>query len=239
MAVPGRYLVKGVYHLHDVVKLPLRYHQAQVARRGFEGRSGEALFHASLVGCALPFSRSPNLWSRTPPPSMFESLAIDSPYSLLSLKGSVKVLDTSRAKLVFSVLKDRVGITVAVDRDDTVGVFRHHFTVGVHAESPDHVVVLVSLIYEFAFIYPVGDVFEYLCRKFHPYSYIDTVLGLPDAELVAYGAEPFGAGTAGSQHQIAADIFSALCIFYPEAAVIELFHLVHVCVELASGCRLL
>ena len=32
-----------------------------------------------------------------------ERRAIDSPYSLLSLKGSVKVLETSSAKLVFSV----------------------------------------------------------------------------------------------------------------------------------------
>ena len=53
----------------------------------------------------LPLTRSPNLCIRTPPPNMFDSFAIDSPYSLLSLNGSVKLFDTSSAKLVFSVCR--------------------------------------------------------------------------------------------------------------------------------------
>ena len=61
-------------------------------------------FFILLSDDLLPFTRSPNLCINTPPPSIFETLAIDSPYSFESLNGSVNLFVTKSAKFVFSVL---------------------------------------------------------------------------------------------------------------------------------------
>ena len=51
----------------------------------------------------LPRIRSPKRCTITPPPSMLESLAMLSPYPLLSWNGSEKCLDTRSAKFVLLV----------------------------------------------------------------------------------------------------------------------------------------
>ena len=57
------------------------------------------------LSLVLPRTRSPNLCTITPPPSILDNLAILSPYPLLSLNGSEKCLETRSAKFVYRTEK--------------------------------------------------------------------------------------------------------------------------------------
>ena len=82
----------------------IRFGSTRLKSPGVAERVGSTSPSSILFALLLrPLTRSPKRCTMTPPPSILESLAILSPYPLLSLKGSEKCLETSRAKFVFSV----------------------------------------------------------------------------------------------------------------------------------------
>ena len=97
-------------HLHAIEKgVVVRRARRDLIQRGLKSpgeadRVGRTNPSSILSGVLLlPRIRSPNRWTRTPPPSILERRAMLSPYPLLSLKGSEKCFSTKSAKFVFSV----------------------------------------------------------------------------------------------------------------------------------------
>ena len=102
MAVPGAILSSA--YIISIIPSRIRLGSTRLKSPGVAARVGLTRPSSILFSVLrLPLIRSPNLWTITPPPSILESLAILSPYPLLSLNGSEKCFATRSAKLVFSV----------------------------------------------------------------------------------------------------------------------------------------
>ena len=83
-------------------------------------------------------------------------------------------------------MEGRIVVAVSVYRYYSVCVFRYNLAVRVHTEGSYQVVVLVCLVYDFAFVNIICDVLEHLCRKLNSDSDVHTVLFQFYSELVAY-----------------------------------------------------
>lgn len=91
-----------------------------------------------------------------------------------SLNGSVKLLETRMAKLVFS--EDFSALLWPLTGHQPGVVLRHHDPVGVHAEGPHPVVERLGVIDQLGFIDDVGDLLHDHGRHFHPHADVDGVL---------------------------------------------------------------
>ena len=94
--------VQCIDHLDDVIHLPLRDDQAQIARCRVERRSDETVRNAPLRAALTADQIAKALYDDTAAQHVGETGDAFTVF-MLSLNGSVKWLDTSRAKLVFSV----------------------------------------------------------------------------------------------------------------------------------------
>ena len=86
--------------------------------------------------------------------------------------------------------------------DDAIRVFRHHIAVGVHAERPHQVIVLLRTVNKLCFIHFIGNVLEDRSRNFHPDAYVYRIIGKSKPQLPSLLRKPFRAGPAGSRNQI-------------------------------------
>ena len=86
--------------------------------------------------------------------------------------------------------------------DDAIRVFRHHIAVGVHAERPHQVIVLLGTVNQLCLIHFIGNVLEDRSRNFHPDAYVYCIIGKSKPQLPSLLRKPFRAGPAGSRNQI-------------------------------------
>ncbi len=82
---------------------------------------------------------------------------------------------------------------MAVDGDDAVGVLVHHRALGVHAERPHFVLVLLCLIDDLALIQLIGDRGEHLSGQLHPHADIHPVGLGGNVQRLAHALHPLAA----------------------------------------------
>ena len=95
---------------------------------------------------------------------------------------------------------------MAVNGDDSVGVFVNNGAFWVHAESADKVAVFLGAVNDLAFIKFVGKVRKNLCRKFNANADINAVGLGGDTHFLANFFHPFASASANGNNAFFAGV---------------------------------
>ena len=86
-----------------------------------------------------------------------------------------------------------MGKRVAIHRQQSIVVLRHHKTVRVHAERADTIIKTAAVIYQFGFIADIRDRFMNLRRRFHAHPDIYRIVGHTQPQFFYLFHKPFRA----------------------------------------------
>ena len=107
-----------------------------------------------------------------------------------------EVLGHQQCKIRVACLALRIFVTVAVYRNDPVGVLVYNASARVHAERADFVLERFGPVDDFALVQLIREVREELSRQLDPDSDVDTVGLCRDLKFFAYLLHPLAAASA-------------------------------------------
>jgi len=105
-------------------------------------------------------------------------------------------------------LQGGVFVAVAVDGDDTVGVFVDNGALGIHAEGADLVAVFFRAVDDLAFVKLIGQMGKNVCGQLNADTDIHAVGLCGDVELSADLLHPFAAASSDGDDALPAGIFT-------------------------------
>ena len=171
----GGQLVQRIDHLNDVVHMPLGQNQAQVAGGCIQSGLGEALTQTMLVGTNALNEVAKPLHQYAAAQHITQGgnvLAI----GIGLLKGGGKAVGNQQSKVGILTAKGRIGIGMAIYRNQTVNIFRYDMTIGIHAEGTDLIVILLGAVNQLGLIDNAGDMLKDFCGKLYTNAQIHLIV---------------------------------------------------------------
>ena len=194
--------VQGVDHFDDVIQLPLGQGQGEVpGDRRRQGGPGGGLAHPVVVG-PDPLYQVPEPLDQHAPRQHIGQGGDVLAVAVGLVEGGGEAVGYQQGEVGVLAAEAGVGVGVAVDGDDALHVLRHHMTVGVHAEGPHLVSVLLGAVEELGLVDHVGDVLEDHCGELYPHADVDLVVGHGQAQFPALAGEPLRSGPAGGGDEV-------------------------------------
>ena len=95
---------------------------------------------------------------------------------------------------------------MAVDGDDAVGILVYHGALGIHAEGPDQIPILLGAVHNLTLIKLICQVLKYSCRQLHPNADVHPVGMDRNFQALADLFHPLAAAAAHGDNALAAGI---------------------------------
>ena len=92
------------------------------------------------------------------------------------LKGGGKAVGNQQSKVGILTAKGRIGIGMAIYRNQTVNIFRYDMTIGIHAEGTDLIVILLGAVNQLGLIDNAGDMLKDFCGKLYTNAQIHLIV---------------------------------------------------------------
>ena len=217
----GSDFVKGIDHLNDSVKDPLRHDKGEITggsfERGCDKGAFQTLFRASLSADQISEALHDDPASQH----------VRKPCNTLAIAVGVfkrlcEVLGNQQSKVGILCFERFVLITVAVNGDNTVGVFHYYRTAGIHAERTDKILVFFRFVDDFALIHFICYVLENVGQQLHTYPDVDPVGECMNVKRMADLLHPAAAAAAYRDNTVGAGI-ACFFGFYLKAVLQELY----------------
>ena len=204
--------VQCVDHLNNAVQQPLGQHQAQVTGSGVQCGGEEGIRHPFRSRTAATDQVAKPLDDNTATEHIAQAgnaFAI----AIGILKRFRKVLGNQQCEVGILRLLGGIFVAVAIDRNDTVGIFVDHSALGIHAESTNLVAVLLGAVNDLALIELVSQVREHSCRQFHTDTDIHTIGLGGNIQFTAHSFHPLAANAADRDNALMASIVFSLALY--------------------------
>ena len=201
----GGNLVERADHLNDVVQNALGKHEAEIAGRCIQRGRHEGALNAVRGGAAASDQIAEALHDHAAAQHIAESCdGFAVAVGILEWLGEM-LCHQKRKVCVFGLLGG-VLIAVAVHRNDAVGVFVYHGTLGIHAEGTHLVAVFFGAVNDLALVKLIGQMREYRRGQLHAHADVHAVGLGGNIEIAANALHPLASASSDGNDALFAGV---------------------------------